>query len=72
MKKPLNPGLEYYNSLAYWANSYASKNMNGLPGQGTLTEGKGSVQLISLYKQFRSAAFEIENIIYFSQNKLSK
>jgi hypothetical protein len=33
--------------------------------QGRLTEGKGSVQLTSCTNKFRSAAFEIENIIYF-------
>jgi hypothetical protein len=31
---------------------------------GTLVEGEGIVQLTSLYKQVRSAAFNLVNIIY--------
>ncbi len=39
-------------------------NASSYIGQGTLTEGEGSVQLTSLYS-FRSDTFDNENIISF-------
>ncbi len=40
-------------------------NFNFKIKQGTLTKGEGSVLLTYLYNKFKSAAFDIGNIVYF-------
>jgi hypothetical protein len=44
------------------------RKKNGLCIHGSLTEREGSVQLMSLYKQFRVAPFYIEkNLLFFTK-----